>query len=208
MSSRTLDESAPLLRDADENAGPKNRIPARIARRLYISHFLSTWNSRVFEFGAVLYLATIFPGSLLPMSVYALTRGMSAIVFASAVGHYIDVGNRLQVVRLSIGEMKDISWYFGNCRHTNEFCQLLVLQRFVVALSCGIFYIFITSRPPPSWNTKFLVLVTMLACVEKLCSIMNLVSVEKDWVKIAHTFAVWKHALTHSIGCRCGCRDF
>ncbi|KAJ3728187.1 hypothetical protein DFJ43DRAFT_1085170 [Lentinula guzmanii] len=38
---------------------------------LYISHFLSTWNSRVFEFGAVLYLATIYPGTLLPMSIYA-----------------------------------------------------------------------------------------------------------------------------------------
>lgn len=103
------DETAPLLRDVEENTGPKNPISARIARRLYISHFLSTWNSRVFEFGAVLYLATIFPGSLLPMSVYALTRGVSAIVFASAVGYYIDVGNRLQVVRVSIGEIDDIA---------------------------------------------------------------------------------------------------
>ena len=76
---------------------------ANVARRLYVSHFLSTWNSRVFEFGAVLYLATIFPGTLLPMSVYAFTRGLAAIVFAPAVGQYIDGGDRLQVVRLSIG---------------------------------------------------------------------------------------------------------
>lgn len=104
---RGHDESAPLLQndhDAAENAASRHRVPVHIARRLYVSHFLSTWNSRVFEFGAVLYLATIFPGTLLPMSVYALTRGFSAIVFASAVGHYIDVGNRLQVVRVSIGE--------------------------------------------------------------------------------------------------------
>ena len=76
---------------------------AIVARRLYLSHFLSTWNSRVFEFGAVLYLATIFPGTLLPMSVYAFTRGLAAIMFAPAVGQYIDGGDRLQVVRLSIG---------------------------------------------------------------------------------------------------------
>src|SRR4051812_31419957 len=75
-------------------------VTTSIARRLYISHFLSTWNSRVFEFGAVLYLATIFPGTLMPMSVYALVRGLSAIIFAPAVGLYIDVGNRLQVVRV------------------------------------------------------------------------------------------------------------
>ena len=79
------------------------QVPARITKRLYTSHFLSTWNTRVFEFGAVLYLASIFPGTLLPMSVYALTRATSAILFSPAVGQYIDAGNRLQVVRLSIG---------------------------------------------------------------------------------------------------------
>lgn len=75
-----------------------------ITTRLYISHFLSTWNSRVFEFGAVLYLASVFPQTLLPMSAYALARGASAIVFSPAVGRYIDGGHRLRVVRLSIGK--------------------------------------------------------------------------------------------------------
>ena len=110
-----LDERAPLITDL-ENAGassstpPRNRddtqgqVPTRIAYRLYTSHFLSTWNSRVFEFGAVLYLASVYPGTLLPMSAYALSRGLAAIIFAPAVGHYIDIGNRLQVVRLSIGK--------------------------------------------------------------------------------------------------------
>lgn len=91
---------APFIHDSAES---QHRALVRTARRLYVSHFLSTWNSRVFEFGAVLYLATIFPGTLLPMSVYALTRGISAIVFAPAIGHYVDTGNRLQVVRVSIG---------------------------------------------------------------------------------------------------------
>lgn len=75
-----------------------------IRGRLYVSHFLSTWNSRMFEFGAVLYLANIFPNTLLPMSVYALARGVAAILFAPAVGYYIDTGDRLSVVRFSIGE--------------------------------------------------------------------------------------------------------
>lgn len=114
---KTADQT-PLLHDAEpavvcesptpelEHAGEledANPIPANITNRLYISHFLSTWNSRVFEFGAVLYLATIYPGTLLPLSIYALSRGLAAIIFAPVVGHYIDVGNRLSVVRFSIG---------------------------------------------------------------------------------------------------------
>lgn len=108
------DENGPLLASAsdaesgrlDDSTRDESRdskVPTRVTNRLYISHFLSTWNSRVFEFGAALYLASIFPGTLLPMSVYALTRGASAIVFSPAIGQYIDRGNRLQVVRLSIG---------------------------------------------------------------------------------------------------------
>jgi len=96
-----LDES---LREDDEQAhNLEFVVPTKISRRLYVSHFLSTWNSRLFEFGAVLYLAAIYPSTLLPMSVYALARGSSAIIFAPVIGQYIDTGNRLQVVRLSIG---------------------------------------------------------------------------------------------------------
>lgn len=100
-------ERDPLLKRPSEedkqDHEAEHSVPKGIARRLYLSHFLSTWNSRVFEFGAVLYLATICPGTLLPMSMYAFTRGFSAIIFAPAVGQYIDTGNRLQVVRFSIG---------------------------------------------------------------------------------------------------------
>lgn len=51
----------------------------------------------------MLYLASIFPNTLLPMSVYALARGASAILFSQAVGWYIDTRDRLRVVRVSIG---------------------------------------------------------------------------------------------------------
>jgi hypothetical protein len=90
-------------RRRDDPQVSQRAVPIVNARRLYLSHFLSAWNSRVFEFGAVLYLAIVFPGTLLPMSVYAFTRAISAIVFAPAVGQYIDTGNRLEVVRVSIG---------------------------------------------------------------------------------------------------------
>ncbi|KAF8531418.1 Ferroporti-1 [Gautieria morchelliformis] len=127
-----------------------------------MSHFLSTWNSRVFEFGAILFIASIFPGTLLPASLYALVRAASAICFAPAVGHYIDTGNRLAVVRFSI-----------------------VVQRAAVAVSCLCFWALATnSLIIPRVQSMILVLLVFLACVEKLCSIMNLVAVERDWVVV------------------------
>ncbi|KAM0753282.1 hypothetical protein T439DRAFT_346894 [Meredithblackwellia eburnea MCA 4105] len=138
-------------------------VPSSVRRRLYVSHLLSTWNTRVFEFGAVLYLAKIFPGSLLPMSLYALTRGLSAILFAPAVGSYIDVGNRLKVVRTSI-----------------------LAQRLVVAASCALFYILALGKPVggQAGYNGILALLAFLACIEKLSAIMNLVAVERDWVVV------------------------
>ncbi|KAF4461960.1 iron transporter [Fusarium albosuccineum] len=156
------DELSPLLapRRLTGSASSHHRVPASIARRLYISHFLSTWNSRVFEFGAVLYLVTIYPGTLMPMSLYALVCGLSAIILAPTVGLYIDTGNRLQVARTSI-----------------------VFERIVVAASCAIFYVLAVNIPLNySQRMGMLALVSIFACIEKLCSIMNLVSVEKDWV--------------------------
>ncbi|KAJ6010190.1 iron-regulated transporter [Penicillium canescens] len=136
----------------ERGSDSQTQVPASIAYLLYISHFLSTWNSRVFEFGAVLYLATIYPSTLLPMSVYALSRGLAAILFAPAVGHYIDVGNRLQVVRVSIGAFLPVLMFSKRMSQVVNQCLLATLA--------------------------------LLACIEKLCSVMNLVSVEKDWVVV------------------------
>ncbi|QKX64027.1 uncharacterized protein TRUGW13939_11200 [Talaromyces rugulosus] len=162
---RTPDEHSPLIANRENaeagvstsSGDRESRLSSRIACRLYTSHFLSTWNSRVFEFGAVLYLATVYPGTLLPMSVYALARGLVAILFASVVGYYIDVGDRLQVVRVSVGRL---------------------LQRLVVAASCAIFYVLAIGMPMTRVvNLILLATLTFLACVEKLCSILNMVVV-------------------------------
>ena len=83
----------------------RQSIPKAITRRLYISHFFSTWNSRSFEFGAVLFLASIFPMTLLPLSIYALVRSSSAIFLAPLIGRTIDRKRRLPVVRFSIGKL-------------------------------------------------------------------------------------------------------
>ena len=85
--------------------GQEHNTPsAKLTRALYVSHFLSTCNARIFEFGAVLFLADLYFGTLLPASVYALVRAASAILLSPSVGYHVDTGDRLTVVRLSIGK--------------------------------------------------------------------------------------------------------
>ena len=130
--------------------------------RLYVSHTLSTFNSRTFEFGATLFLAHIFPSTLLPISLYAVVRGLSAVLLSPSVGRHIDHAPRLRVVRDSV-----------------------VYQRAAVALSCAILYL-MSRFEDLGLVIKYalLALLAVVACVEKLCSIMNLVAVERDWVVV------------------------
>lgn len=97
----------PTSADDDDASRPPNDIPAPEARsvltRLYISHTLSAWNSRMFEFGAVLFLASIFPGTLLYASIYALVRAFAAVALSSWLGAQVDRSDRLVAVRHSIG---------------------------------------------------------------------------------------------------------
>ena len=78
--------------------------PRRILARLYISHALSTWNSRMFEFGAVIFLASIFPGTLFYASCYALFRSAAGTLLSARVGHGVDHLERLSFIRSSIGK--------------------------------------------------------------------------------------------------------
>lgn len=148
--------------DIDNTPG-NTRKASEMKRRLYLSHSLSTWISRVFEFGAVLFLANLFPGDLVPASVYALVRALSAICFAPMVGRYVDRGGRLRVVRSSI-----------------------IGQRFAVIMSCVLLWMIpsLYFYTPAFLRFLWLGFLAGLACVEKLCSIMNTIAVEKDWVVV------------------------
>ncbi|KAI0382232.1 hypothetical protein F5Y04DRAFT_253290 [Hypomontagnella monticulosa] len=137
-------------------------IPKALTIRLYTSHFLSMWNSRLFEAGVVYFLASIFPGSLLPVSIYALVRNAAAIALTVPVGKWIDTANRLTILRTSI-----------------------LGQRISVAASCGVFWALLQV---PGLSTRavqgLFAATVVLACVEKLSAGVNLVSVERDWVVV------------------------
>ncbi|KAH7016310.1 Ferroporti-1 [Microdochium trichocladiopsis] len=151
----------------ESTSGNCIQTPSRPLRgleiRLYVSHFLTTWNSRLFEFAAVLFLASTFPQTLLPMSVYALARSAATVIFAQALGTAIDKMNRLAVVQTSI-----------------------IGQRLATAASCGVFWALEQQGAQMQSHLKsgLFGLVVALACAEKLCSVLNLVSIERDWVVV------------------------
>ncbi|SMY20265.1 unnamed protein product [Zymoseptoria tritici ST99CH_1A5] len=153
--------------DADSDAGDSMHMSEQehghVRRLIFTSHLLSTWNSRVFEFGAFLFLANIYPDTLLPASIYALARAASAAVLSPWIGSYIDKTDRLRAVRISI-----------------------VGQRVAVALSCVALFLLARFESMRSGvdSTLFLAGLSLLACVEKLSAVLNTISVERDWVVI------------------------
>ena len=165
LSGRLLERTEDNIGIVENDAVRQDDLPhPRIRRLLYTSHFLSAWNSRAFEFGAFLFLATIYPQTLLPASVYALARAGSAAAFAPWIGKYIDKAHRLSVVRISI-----------------------IGQRVAVAASCIILFTLVqveSLRRIGLASYGMLALLSLLACVEKLSAVMNTISVERDWVVV------------------------
>ena len=138
----------------------QNKAPRALLYRLYISHTLSTWNARTFEFGAVIFLAAIFPGTLFFASCYALFRSAAAAALGSWIGSLVDSKNRLYVVRQSI-----------------------VWQRISVALSCLILAMLLAGNPQNGLIVYGLfATIVALAGIEKLAFVANTVAVERDWI--------------------------
>ncbi|KAF3763979.1 putative iron-regulated transporter [Cryphonectria parasitica EP155] len=148
---------------ADLSDGVGAGVPRSVAFRLYTSHFLSTWNSRLFEFGAALFLTSVFPGTLLPVSIYSLVRNAGYIALSQPLGTWINKGNRLIVIRTSI-----------------------VGQRIPVAVSCALLLILERGKDGAGYqkHAGLFGAIVLLAVVEKLCSTMNTISVERDWVVV------------------------
>lgn len=156
-----LEQATTVAASSNNGSTPLTEVRNSIAFRLYTSHFLSTWNSRLFEFGAALFLTSIFPGTLLPVSVYSLVRNAGYIIFAQPLGAWINKGNRLNIIRTSI-----------------------VGQRLPVAASCALLLVLKLKGGTLGYRRDdgIFAVIVLLAVVEKLASTMNTISVERDWV--------------------------
>jgi iron-regulated transporter 1 len=139
----------------------------KVLRTLYTAHALSAWTSRAFEFGATLFMAVIFPGTLLYASAYALLRALVAMLLAGWVGGLVDRCDRLVVVRRAIiGQRGSI---VGSC-----------------VLFGGMLMLDSSEDDGSKWWLKMgmFSMSVILAGVEKLAFLGNTVAVERDWVVV------------------------
>ena len=155
------------LNPTTEESQPQN-APSTL-RKLYISHTLSTWNARTFEFSAVIFLATRFPSTLFYASTYALFRSLAAFLLSARIGQVVDARERLSVVRGTI-----------------------VWARGAVAGTCVVLLTILKVRAGESeggeygeWMTLLgFAVCVVLACVEKLAFVGNTIAVERDWAVV------------------------
>ncbi|KAI8143345.1 Ferroporti-1 [Fennellomyces sp. T-0311] len=126
---------------------------------LYISHFLTSWTDRVFEFLSYILLAKIFHASLLLPSIYGFITTLSAVFLSSHVGQWEDNVPRLTFVRLT-----------------------LLAQKLAIIICCVMFYFMLQREDFPRMVGYCVIVVC--SCVLKLAFIGNNIAVEKDWVAV------------------------
>ncbi|WAQ95006.1 S40A1-like protein [Mya arenaria] len=69
---------------------------------VYISHFLSAWGDRMWQFGVGLFLVIIAPDSLLLTAIYGFAMGAAILLLGPIVGDWVDKTSRLSAARISL----------------------------------------------------------------------------------------------------------
>jgi iron-regulated transporter 1 len=126
--------------------------------RFYTSHFLFTWNDRVWEFASVILTISAYPQTLLPSSLFGLVTTASAIIFGPAIGRWLDSTARLQSVRSAI------------------FSQRISVSAGSICLWAMI--ITLTTRE----KDGLFALVILFGCLAKLAFVGKTACIERDWV--------------------------
>lgn len=126
--------------------------------RLYISHFLTSWTDRVYEFSCFLLISDIFKTSLLLASIYGFVTTIAAILWSNYVGQLNDRTPRLLFVRMT-----------------------MIVQKGSIILSCIMFYIILEYNYHPKLLYSGVV---FFGCLLKLAVVANNIAIEKDWVMV------------------------
>ncbi|GMH45689.1 hypothetical protein BSKO_13652 [Bryopsis sp. KO-2023] len=73
-------------------------VPVRAKWLLYVSHALSTWGERAWEFAVGLVILDLYNNSLREVSLYGLASALGAVLFGPSVGRFIDRTPRFRTV--------------------------------------------------------------------------------------------------------------
>ncbi|KAG0342779.1 hypothetical protein BG004_005584 [Podila humilis] len=132
---------------------------------LYLSHLLTSWVDRSFEFASYLLISKIYTRSLLQASAYGLTTTLVALLFSNHIGNWINILSRLNTYRIT-----------------------LLVQKASILISALLFY-FLNNNYSPNGHgadggSVHFAFIVFLGCTLKLAFIGNSIAVEKDWAMI------------------------
>ncbi|KAF9372682.1 hypothetical protein CPB97_001083 [Podila verticillata] len=127
-------------------------------RKLYLSHFLTSWVDRSFEFASYLLISKVYTNSLLQASVYGLTTTLAALLLSNRIGNWINILSRLNTYRIT-----------------------LLAQKSSIIISTVLFHFLDNSKNGHEVLYAFIII---LGCTLKVSFIGNSIAIEKDWAMI------------------------
>ena len=176
-------EDEPLLQEQPEpdeqsEKSTPNGLTVRQRVLLYSSHTLSMWNSRSYEFAAVLFTTSAYPHTLTVVSLRGLSANFASLLFSPAVGRWCNRHpSRIRTLQLCI-----------------------IFQRICICVACIGWTAIVHSggtdaaigKPPdaqdfllPVWlKNTIMALLIVRGMLEKLSWVGNLIIMERDWVPL------------------------
>lgn len=139
--------------------------------KLYLSHALTSWVDRSFEFASYLLISKIYTSSLLQSSIYGLTTTLAALILSNQIGNWINILSRLNTYRTTLLAQK-ISIVVS----TVLFYYLLVLNNSNIDSNVNN-----NGGTLHGSSNGLYAVITVLGCTLKLSFIGNSIAIEKDW---------------------------
>ena len=127
---------------------------------LYLSHFLSMWNSRVYEFAAIIFIQHAFPGNLLATSINGIADTVCVLLFSSALGRWVD----------------------GAPSRLHTLLTTIVVNRVAVLVCCSMWFLVLTSSENASYKKYVFAIILGIGMVERSSRSANILSMERDWI--------------------------
>jgi iron-regulated transporter 1 len=144
------------LHDLSRPGTPTQKRRTRFFAELVLQHASSSWGVRTVDFAIFLGLIDVFPDTLLPASIYGFAIAATGAILSSWMGSLVDHTHQLSIVRWSV---------FG--------------QKLSAIALCGFVIGMLGS--PANIQKGLLGLTVAMGCLNKLATILNQVSVEREW---------------------------
>ncbi|KAG9406824.1 hypothetical protein AC1031_003153 [Aphanomyces cochlioides] len=151
------EEKTPLLTCRAE--GPSRLAKHRLHVYLYLTHFLTTWGDRMWQYAIPVLLTQLYPSTILPNVLFQLVVYLVLVVSMPYVGQFVDTTNRWIVIRTGILGMNSMVWI-----STGGFAAAVYfIEDDVMPIVC-------------------IALVLLASAVGQIFSDLQTLSLEKDWV--------------------------